>query len=299
LEETSAWGGFFCIYLTKMMEMWYNRIGEGMAMKKSFDELTIADDYMFCTVMQDEELCKELLSMILKNKVGKIVRLFKQKSIENQIASKGVRLDIMIEDDTGKLYDIEMQTTDERNLPERMRYYQCAIDNSAINKGGDYNDLPDTFIIFLCTFDYLQEGLPVYTIRPSCRETGQEFNDRTTKIIVNSTASEQAEENLKAFLSYMNGQSPNTAFTRKLEEKVSQTKEDEEKRREYMLLKSFEMDARRAGIQEGIAQGRSEGIAQGSYQTKLETATAFKRLGIDIAKIAEGTGLSCEEIEKL
>ena len=196
-----------------------------------------------------------------------------------------------------------------------MRYYQCAIDNSAINKGGDYNDLPDTFIIFLCTFDYLQEGLPVYTISPSCRETGQEFNDRTTKIIVNSTASEQAEENLKAFLSYMNGQSPNTAFTRKLEEKVSQTKEDEEKRREYMLLKSFEMDARRAGIQEGIAQGRSEGIAQGrsegiaqgrsegiaqgSYQTKLETATAFKRLGIDIAKIAEGTGLSREEIEKL
>ena len=94
------------------MEMRYNRIGEGMAMKKSFDELTIADDYMFCTVMQDEELCKELLSMILKNKVGKIVRLFKQKSIENQIASKGVRLDIMIEDDTGKLYDIEMPFSD-------------------------------------------------------------------------------------------------------------------------------------------------------------------------------------------
>lgn len=66
-----------------------------------------------------------------------------------------------------------------------------------------------------------------------------------------------------------------------------------------MLLKSFEMDARRAGIQEGIAQGIQAGIAHGTYQTKLETAAAFKRLGIDIAKIAEGTGLSCEEIEKL
>lgn len=64
----------------------------------------MADDYMFCTVMQDEELCKELLSMILKNKVGKIVRLFKQKPIENQIASKGVRLDIMIEDDRQRMY---------------------------------------------------------------------------------------------------------------------------------------------------------------------------------------------------
>ena len=187
--------------------------------------------------------------------------------------------------------------------PERMRYYQCAIDNSAINKGGDYNDLPDTFIIFLCTFDYLEKGLPVYTIKPYCTETEQEFTDGTTKIIVNSTASERAEENLKAFLSYMNGQCPNTAFTKKLEEKVNQTKEDEEKRREYMLLKSFEMDARRAGIQEGIpagiAQGRSEGIAQGSYQAKLETAKNLIDIGLSTENISKATGLSCEEIEEL
>ena len=276
-------------------------------MRKSFDELTIADDFIFCTVMQDEELCKELLSMILKNKVGKIVRLFKQQPIETQIASKGVRLDIMIEDETGKLYDVEMQTTNEKNLPERMRYYQCAIDNSAINKGGDYNDLPNTFIIFLCTFDYLKNDLPVYTIKPYCTETKQEFSDGTTKIIVNSTASEQAEENLKAFLSYMNGQSPITAFTKKLEEKVNETKEDEEKRREDMLLKSFEMDARRAGIQEGIVQGmqagitqgRSEGIAQGSYQKARETAQLMRSLNYPIGDICKISGLSAEEIEKL
>lgn len=268
-------------------------------MRKSFDELTIVDDYMFCTVMQDEELCKELLSMILKNKVGKIVRLFKQKPVETQIASKGVRLDIMIEDDSGKLYDVEMQTTNEKNLPERMRYYQCAIDNSAINKGGDYNDLPDTFIIFLCTFDYLQQGLPVYTISPSCKETGQLFNDGTTKIIVNSTASEKAEENLKAFLSYMNGQSPETAFTRKLEERVNETKEDEEKRREYMLLKSFEMDARRAGIQEGITQGIAKGFADGSYQTKLETAKNLLAMNFPIENIVKATGLSMQEVKEL
>ena len=43
----------------------------------------------------------------------------------------------------------------------------------------------------------------------------------------------------------------------------------------------------------------AEGIERGSYQTKLETAAAFKKLGVDIIKIAEGTGLSWEEIEKL
>ena len=70
-----------------------------------------------------------------------------------------------------------------------------------------------------------------------------------------------------------------------------------------MLLKSFEMDARRAGIAEGIQQGLqqgiSQGIEQGSYQKARETAAAFKKLGIDSAKIAEGTGLSLEEIAHL
>ena len=53
------------------------------------------------------------------------------------------------------------------------------------------------------------------------------------------------------------------------------------------------------GIEQGIEQGIERGFSEGSYQTKRETAVAFKRLGIDIAKIAEGTGLSVEEIEKL
>ena len=78
-----------------------------------------------------------------------------------------------------------------------------------------------------------------------------------------------------------------------------------------MLINSFERDARHEGwkqgiaqgitqgIAQGVAQGRREGFSDGSYQAKLETATAFKRLGIDIDKIAEGTGLTREEIEKL
>ncbi|QOW62105.1 Rpn family recombination-promoting nuclease/putative transposase [Treponema pedis] len=185
------------------------------------------------------------------------------------------------------------------------------MDESSLNKGSDYNDLPDTFIIFFCTFDYLDKGLPVYTITPSCAETGQRFNDGTTKIIINSKAAEKADGELKEFLQYMNGKRPDTAFTKKIEERVSETKEDEARRREYMNIQSFEMDARRAGIQagiaRGIAQGRSEGmqagIAQGfsdgARQKALETAAAFKKMGIPIAKIVEGTGLTKEEIEKL
>ena len=53
------------------------------------------------------------------------------------------------------------------------------------------------------------------------------------------------------------------------------------------------------GIEKGIEQGIKRGFSDGAYQTKLETAKAFKQFGFDIDKIAEGTGLSIEEIKAL
>ena len=70
-----------------------------------------------------------------------------------------------------------------------------------------------------------------------------------------------------------------------------------------MMLRSFEMDARRVGFQQGITQGmrqgKSLGLAEGSRQKALETARILNQLGESITKIVQATGLSKEEIEKL
>ena len=70
-----------------------------------------------------------------------------------------------------------------------------------------------------------------------------------------------------------------------------------------MMLRSFEMDARRAGFQQGmtqgVAQGMRQGEARGSRQAKLETARILKQLGDSITKIVQVTGLSTEEIEAI
>ena len=84
---------------------------------------------------------------------------------------------------------------------------------------------------------------------------------------------------------------------------IEKLKNNEQARSEYRFISGLEMDARYYGRQEGMEEGRregiKEGIAQGAYQKALDMASAFKRLGIDIAKISEGTGLSREEIERL
>ena len=78
-------------------------------MKKSFDELTIADDFMFCKVMQNEAICKEFLEMVLADKIGKITDLSSQDTVVTGSESKSVRLDLLVKDETGKSYDIEIK----------------------------------------------------------------------------------------------------------------------------------------------------------------------------------------------
>ena len=64
-----------------------------------------------------------------------------QKTEKEGYESKGVRLDIYVESEDGTIYDVEVQTTDKRNLPKRMRFYQSIMDINFLNKGMDYNVL--------------------------------------------------------------------------------------------------------------------------------------------------------------
>ena len=139
-------------------------------MRKSFDDLTIADDFMFCKVMQDEGICKQFLEMILAGQIGKIACLSPQNSVAAGIEAKSVRLDLLVKDEAGKSYDIEMQVSNEHNLPKRMRYYQAAIDIAFLDKGEHYKALNDSYIIFVCLFDAIGKDRPLYTFENICLE---------------------------------------------------------------------------------------------------------------------------------
>ena len=132
-------------------------------MRKKFDDLTIADDFMFCKIMQDEETCKTFLEMTLADKIGKISFLSSQNAIITRAEAKLICLDVLVKDETGKTYDIEMQAVNEHNLAKRMRYYQAALDVLFLDKGEHYSNLNDSYIIFLCLFDSVGKDMPIYT----------------------------------------------------------------------------------------------------------------------------------------
>ncbi len=274
-------------------------------MSKRFEDLTISDDYMFYHVMQDESLCRTLLNSILSTQISEIEEVSVQKSFDSSNNAKGIRLDVWVKDKSGKQYDIEMQAINKKDLARRMRYYQSAIDSHLMERGRHYEELNDSFIIFICPFDYMKKGLPVYTFKTICSEDREiELKDGSTKIIVNSSAAQKVKDiNLKAFLEFMNGKESDNDFVKSLKNCIDTIKHNNRMREEYMYRMTIEdevrYEARKQGIAQGMQEGRAEGISQGAYQNKCQTAVKMKESSFDTKTISEITGLSPAEIEKL
>ena len=61
---------------------------------KKYEELTLASDFLFCKIMQDTELCREMLQRIMGLKLGKVQVVNAQKPIDTTFDGKSIRLDI-------------------------------------------------------------------------------------------------------------------------------------------------------------------------------------------------------------
>lgn len=207
---------------------------------KEYEELSFTDDFMFCKVLENnEELCKELLELILGKKIRKINYLTKQKVIDITSDGKGVRLDVYLEDDENTVFDIEMQTTMNKNLPKRTRYYQGMIDLNLIEKGADYKELKKSYIIFICMQNpFGPNDLHLYTFENRCNENASLLlGDESTKVILtpDGTADDVSDE-LAQFLDYLAGKGGNSPFVKRLNDAVEQARNKEVWRMEYMTL---------------------------------------------------------------
>ena len=218
-------------------------------MVKPIEELTITDDFMFGAVMRDPRLLKPLLEMILGVKIRRIEYPELQKALNERYGSKGIRLDVYVEDEKETVYNVEIQTSDKKHLPKRTRYYQGVIDLHILEKGEDYTALQRSFVIFICTYDPFSRGRWVYTFENLCRENPAiALRDGATKAILNTKGSVgDISGEMKSLLRYMEGFAPDSDYTRMLDQAVMEVRSDDKWRREYMVLVERDRENRRLG----------------------------------------------------
>ncbi len=223
---------------------------------KSYEELVFSDDFMFGRVMRDQELCHDVLECLLQEPVGKLKEITAQKVLAYTEEGKPVRFDIYAGDDK-RVYDSEMQNLDKQTveslyLEKRSRFYQSSIDTDHMNKKGSYKNLPDSVIMFICTFDPMCKGLAKYTFKERCEEdNGIYLNDGTEKIYYNCTyTGKDIPEDVKKLYEYIAKGKVSDNLTKRIDSKVKEVRKREEWRSEYMKEMVLFMDAKEEGREE-------------------------------------------------
>ena len=256
-------------------------------MIKKYNELEFTDDFMFCKILTSRlDLCKELLELILGIKLKKVCLSESQKVIEMKYDSRGIRLDVYVDDENETIYDLEMQTTLKKDIPKRMRYYQGMIDLNLIQRGESFSKLKKSYIIFICTKDPFGKKLPIYTFENTCIQDKELIlGDETTKVVVNPDSNRAGlSPEMNEFLNLLQGKKPNkkaTKLVREITEAVKNAKEHKEWEVDYMTLQLKLQEER----EEGREEGREQEILLCVQEGDISIERGAQKLGISKSEL--------------
>ena len=147
--------------------------------------LRLLDDDFMQKVFEDKACTELLLQIILKRADLKVLHVKGQQDIKN-LQGRSIILDILAVDTDNKVYNIEIQRSDKGAAVKRARYNSSLIDSNVTEPGEKYENLCESYIIFITENDIMKEGLPIYHVDRTVIETGKLFGDEAHIIYVNS-----------------------------------------------------------------------------------------------------------------
>ena len=298
-------------------------------LQKKWESLTFTDDFIFSRVMHDEEICRQVVELILGVRIGKIRYLSAQDEHKTDPDSMRIIMDVFLQDEN-RIINVEVQTGHKKELPKRSRYYQSVADVSTTSTGTKYRDLPENILIFICTFDPFDRNYPRYTFEYICNEDkGLKLKDGSLRIFLNTKATKLSalDQKLQAFYHYLQKGVVESDLTQTISDSITTLKNNSNERRFYMTWTVKMTDARydgyeegfdegftagreaglqaglqdglQQGLQQGIEQGIKQGLEQGAYQKALETAKTLLSYGDSPEKVAICTSLPLDVVQSL
>ncbi|WP_071427685.1 PD-(D/E)XK nuclease family transposase [Merdimmobilis hominis] len=249
-------------------------------------EFRLIDDTFMTVVFKDKECTQLLIRCLLQRDDLQVVEVFTQRDLKN-LWGRSVRLDILATDKTGAIYDIEVQRADSGASQKRARYNSSLLDSSITEPGRKYEELVETYVIFITENDYFEQGLPLYHIERVVQETGASFDDGEHILYVNGQY--RGNDPVGSLMHDFFCKRPEEMNNAVLAENVRYYKDDQEGV-DYMCRISEEI------WNDGKAEGRAEGKAEGEISG---IARAVKRLmekhDFSFAQACEEAGVTKDE----
>ena len=161
-------------------------VGQNSEIKQVIDSLCMMNNRFMNFMLDDNKKAAQVfLRVILGDDKIKVRNVRIQSFIQN-IFGHSSQLDILAQDSKGRYFNVEVQRSDEGAPARRARFYSSILDTHFLQPGKLYEELPDTYVIFITENDVLHDNLPLYNIRRRIDENAKCFEDGSRIIYVNS-----------------------------------------------------------------------------------------------------------------
>ena len=148
---------------------------------------------VFMSVALDDKMaCQHVLRILTGMKDLTVLEVRVQHRV-SKITSHDAILDILAEDSSGKLFNLEIQRADTIDHARRTRFYGAMVDSEYLMKGKTYADLPDVYIIYISKKDLWKAGQTSYQVEKYFKGTGVRYDDGQHILYVNAAVDDGSE----------------------------------------------------------------------------------------------------------
>ena len=245
---------------------------------------TLMSDIFMRNVFKQRECLEYVLQVIMEKQDLKVIEQIIQKDYKN-LQGRSAIMDCVARDSEGKQFDVEIQQDNEGASPKRARYHIGLMDMNTLNPGQDFDELPESYVIFITRDDILGYDFPIYHIDRHIKEADDSFQDEAHIIYVNSRKQEDTE--LGRLMHDLHCKNADEMHSPVLAKRVHELK-DTQKGVELMCHE----------MEKIYSEGMESGEKRGELKAKKETALSLAEMGLPVEKIAKAVNHNVKDVQK-
>jgi len=153
---------------------------------------SLLSNVFMSVALQDITACQHVIRVLLGID-DLVVREVRTQYTISKINSHDAILDILAEDRSGKLYNLEIQRRDTVDHAKRTRFYNSMIDSEYLEKGKPYYEMPEVHIIYISETDLWKAGKTTYRVKKYFDGTDIPYEDGIHVLYVNAAIDDGTE----------------------------------------------------------------------------------------------------------
>ena len=221
----------------------------------------------------------ELVLRIILGRDDITVKSVKTQKLMKNLVGRDIWLDIDAVDGENREMDIEIQRSDRGAGFRRARYHSGILDAHLLKPGDSFDQLPETYVIFITEHDILGHDLPIYRIERTITELGLPFDDGSHVIYVNGEKRSEDTELSKLMRDFF-CTDPDDMHFKPLAEKARYYKTSEE------------------GVA-SMCRSIEEMRNQVAWEKTVEIAQRMLGTDLTFEQIAHYTGMTVEQVHEI